>query len=332
MLLCALDGGATKTLCVLFDLCRFEVIGVGVSGGSNFKNVGAEVAKQNVYQAMSEALRMAGSDLKSVDKLLFGLAGAGDSEGATLNIFLKQIVGERSFTLTNDGVQAYKLANLNDEGCVFAAGTGSVGYYKANGELKRIGGWGWFCGDEGSAFWIARSALNKAVRCFDGLEKPTKIVHAVEEYFGLSFKEAIAKVHREHPVELVAGFARVVSRLAESGDEVAKVVMQSAALEISSALVFMEKILGGHAKKSVVGGVALSKIVRQEISERLPDVSYYYGHLVALGGILSLLEECGVNPSYELRDELIKMLNSKLKLISPQKLSRYLSIDKVESV
>jgi|OSPMetMinimDraft_2_1075162.scaffolds.fasta_scaffold00056_15 N-acetylglucosamine kinase len=322
----AVDGGATKTVCAVLDPETLEIRGVGISGSSNFKNVGVERAKANIREAMGEALRMAGSD--GAKAYLFGLAGAGDAASATLIVrgFIEEILGGRGFILTNDGVQGYTLANLEEEGVVFAAGTGSVGYYRIGGELKRIGGWGWFSGDEGSAFWIARRALNKATRSFDGIEPKSGLVRAVESYFGVEFREAIAKVHMEHPVDLIARFAPEVSKLADEGDQLALQVIREAAGEIATILRAMESKFEREVRKSVVGGVTSSRPLREEVKRLVPSVEFFRGYHVVVGGLLSLLKAQGYEVSHSLRDRLVMQLEQRIRELPPEKLRRFLFI------
>lgn len=328
-MLVAVDGGATKTVCAVLEERSLEIKGVGVSGPSNFKNVGVGKAKANIEEALTEALAMAGAELRDVKASLFGLAGAGDAPSTTAVIrgFIGEVLRGRDFTLTNDGVQAYNLAHLKEDGVVFAAGTGSVGYFRLRGELHRIGGWGWFCGDEASAFWISRRALNKAVRSFDGIEVRSGLVELVQEYFGGEFREAIAKVHMEHPVEFVARFAPFVSRLAERGDPLAIDVMREAATEIVTALRSMESRFGREVRKSVVGGVTASSVLRNEVLRLMGGVQFFRGYQVVVGGLLSLLDSRGQALSFELRDKLISQLEEKVRALPGEKLRKFLFLN-----
>lgn len=65
--------------------------------------------------------------------------------------------------LVHDTVIAHAGALGGEAGVVVIAGTGSAAYATfADGSTHFEGGWGYLFGDEGSAFWIARSAISLA--------------------------------------------------------------------------------------------------------------------------------------------------------------------------
>src|SRR6185437_5615243 len=50
-------------------------------------------------------------------------------------------------------------------GVMVTAGTGSIAYGRnANGQTARAGGWGFAISDEGSGYWIGKTAVATAVR------------------------------------------------------------------------------------------------------------------------------------------------------------------------
>ena len=170
-MLLSVDGGATKTVAIIVDEKKDRIKGFGISGPSNFVSAGPQLAEKNLKCAVSDALNEASETLDSIKTGIFGIAGIGDSSIDT-NIGVKiidKITNRSDFIKMNDGEPAYKMANLNEEGIVFAGGTGSVCFYLLNNKLNRLGGWGWFIGDDGSASWIAKRALNMATKEFDNI-------------------------------------------------------------------------------------------------------------------------------------------------------------------
>ena len=104
-------------------------------------------------------------------------------------------------------------------GLLIAAGTGSIALLRAKGaRLRRFGGWGPLLGDEGSGFWIGKSALGDA---------------AVRRKLRL---DPLALAHASDPVRAVARLAPKVLRLARRNprarrirDEAARHLAQLAA-------------------------------------------------------------------------------------------------------
>lgn len=327
-LILSVDGGATKVMAVLFDESSFRVVGIGFAGSANFKNVGVSAAKRNISDAVNEALLQAGVDLDGIKNTVFGVAGVGDSDSSTETVrnMVEEIMYGKRFRLENDGTLANKLANLNSNGAVYAAGTGAVGYYQKDGVVCRVGGWGWFSGDEGSAFWIARNALNKATRSYDKVDPPTYLIEAVEKYTGLSFKEAVAKIHLDHAVAYVAGFAPQVSRLAYEGDLLAAQVLEGAAEQISAVLKRMHREFEEIPETSLVGGVVQAgNILVNRISTNLKtNIQIYHGYEVVLGGVMMVLSDVECRVDKRVRESLLRDFNEAIKSKDTERLFKYL--------
>ncbi len=124
-MLLAVDGGATKTLAVVYD---GKISGVGVAGSGNYNNVGVGVAGANAEKAIAGAMKMAGCGWNDVEKGMYGFAGVENSAATTMKVekFLRGIHRNGEFSLFNDGVAAYYLSTRGRPGVVAAAGTGSV--------------------------------------------------------------------------------------------------------------------------------------------------------------------------------------------------------------
>ncbi|SMD31399.1 BadF/BadG/BcrA/BcrD ATPase family protein [Picrophilus oshimae] len=323
----SIDGGATKTLAVLYDTLKEEVLGIGVAGPSNFFSVSTETAMDNINKAMKMAL----SNINEYE-IIMGLAGFGDSERANsigLNIS-KSISHGHKFFIENDGVFAYRLANLFNDGAIFAPGTGSIGIYQKNGGIKRIGGWGWFAGDEGSASWIARRALTIAEEQYDKLIDGDSLVKLTEEYYKNEFRQAINNLEIEHPKRRVALMAPGVSKLAYSGDSIAVNIINEAADYDARILNVMSKFFDHEIPVALVGGTVLAGdmlkngVIKNTI---LKNISFFYGYHVAVGGLILYMNKNNINFDYKLRDKIIKDIDDKINEIDHRILYENLGVD-----
>lgn len=114
---------------------------------------------------------------------------------------------------------------------VLIAGTGSICFWTdAQNRIARAGGWGHMLGDEGSAYWIAASALRKAMRVMDGMPmdiapgSPTctraeasAVVDVALKYFGASIRSQLLQyVHSGFDKAHIAGFTVHLLPLAEA--------------------------------------------------------------------------------------------------------------------
>lgn len=314
----AVDGGATKTVAVVY---KDEILGVGISSSGNYTEVGEEQAKKNIMEAISEALNNSSVTLKEIEKAIFALAGIGDSKKFTeigeriaKDIFKDSIV-------INDGVSALRATNLFNDGAVFAPGTGSVAFYQKNGEIVRVGGWGWFFGDEGSASWISKNAITYAIRSIDKIEKESKIPEEVEKFFGGEFREVVTRLSKEQNKRLIASFAVNIDKLSKN-DELAFKVMKNAAEYID--------LMVNRLKKDVnnvylLGGVMRSSTIRNLMNNK---VRYFYGYHSVIGGIIALEKI----HEEEIRNDLVKQLNKNLMKEPEEKLRKLLFIENIEEL
>lgn len=120
-------------------------------------------------------------------------------------------------------------------GIVAIAGTGSVALGNDDvGGVARAGGWGYFFGDEGSALWIARTALRRAMLRVDRGERSALEARA-QAVFGTASLRALQHgfAHGEIARPALAAFASDVLALAESGDRDARDVRRAAANELA---------------------------------------------------------------------------------------------------
>ena len=69
-----IDGGGTKTTCIVLDHRR-NVIGQARAGSSNRNSVGDETARANITRATQDALAAAGLQTSELGVVCAGLAG-----------------------------------------------------------------------------------------------------------------------------------------------------------------------------------------------------------------------------------------------------------------
>lgn len=72
----------------------------------------------------------------------------------------------------NDVAVAFNCAFAGAEGGLVLAGTGSMAWERGPSGVHRVAGWGHLFGDEGSAHWIGRAALELISQHLDGRKPP----------------------------------------------------------------------------------------------------------------------------------------------------------------
>jgi N-acetylglucosamine kinase-like BadF-type ATPase len=243
-----IDGGGSKTVCILMNGYG-RVLGRGEAGASNYQTIGIEAAFKSikcvVNAAVIEGLKL--TDNIKIEAICFGLAGVGRSQDNEVvkNIFeelkisqflpIHWAVSPSNIVICNDALIALVGGIGNDVGIVVAAGTGSIVFGRnSQGVTKRVGGWGYILGDEGSAYKIAVAGMQAALKSYDGREMSTRIIEDLQQHLGLASIEDLIEViyRRGWGVKEIAALAPIVDNAAAQGDEVANKIINEAVEEL----------------------------------------------------------------------------------------------------
>lgn len=216
-----IDGGQTATHAVVAGE-RGPILGRGSAGPAD--ELGVASNSTRLRDALRGSLDAARSDARLPPNALFdvvvaGLSGyGGRSRGVEPSLPAKRTI------LVHDSVTAHAAAFDREPGVVVIAGTGSFAFGRAaDGTEKKAGGWGYLFGDEGGAFWIARTALSRAMRGED-----SAVERKALEFFGAADLRALAKSVYAGTIsrDRLASFAPVVleiepKRAREAGEALA---------------------------------------------------------------------------------------------------------------
>ena len=227
-MIAALDGGGTKTALALADRrgnCHF----LQGLGGCNPQD------NPDWAAVLAAALGQITDRCHHPKHVVLGLSGFGevpDHDAAMQAAVAANLPGP--VTVLNDVALAYHGAFAGTDGVLILAGTGSMAMAKGPVGLVRVGGWGDLIGDEGSAFWIGQRALRSVARALDGRGAEADFAQALLAAMTLDpvadpFAPLNWLMSKAHPRSAVAGIARVVDRLAEQGDPVARAILTRAA-------------------------------------------------------------------------------------------------------
>ncbi len=270
-----IDGGGTKTTCLLMDDNQ-QVLGRGEAGPSNYQTLGIESAKQSIQFAIEQAVISANIKTDShlnIEAICLGLAGVGRAKDLEIMQFLVQ-----NLQLTNDlpitrSFQPRNIVVCSDSaialvgstgypvGIVVISGTGSIVYgQNRQGITKRVGGWGYVLGDEGSGYDIAIRGLQAALRCYDGRGDHTTLAENFQVNLGLNSLEELVEVvyRRGWGVKEIAGLASIVDRAAAQGDRLADDIINGAVSELILATRTAISGLFHHTEEfeiALIGGV-----------------------------------------------------------------------------
>jgi N-acetylglucosamine kinase-like BadF-type ATPase len=127
-------------------------------------------------------------------------------------------------------------ARAGQPGVVLIGGTGSVAFgINAAGRRADAGGWGYFLGDQGSAYDVGHAALQAVVKAHDGRGPLTTLSAAVFAQLDVTDLQMI--YDRYHAGQIVratiAGLSVQVAAQAEQGDGVARRILTNAAKDLA---------------------------------------------------------------------------------------------------
>ncbi|MBW4575015.1 MAG: ATPase [Aphanothece sp. CMT-3BRIN-NPC111] len=246
-LVLGLDGGGTKTVCLLMD-DNGQVLGRGEAGASNYQSVDIQTAFCSIQSAIAQAI--ASHHAVKIEAICLGLAGVDrPADIQVAHNLVQQLQSSQDISVTwelsssnvlicNDAAIALVGGLGYPAGIVAIAGTGSIIFGRNyQGRTKRVGGWGYMLGDEGSAYHIAIQGMRAALRAYDGREESTILQERLLQHLGLASLEDLITVvyQRGWGVKEIAALAPIVDRAALEGDQVANSIIEQAVRELVKA-------------------------------------------------------------------------------------------------
>ncbi|GLB42931.1 putative glucokinase regulator family protein [Lyophyllum shimeji] len=224
-LVLAVDAGGTKCAAVIAN--KDGILTRAEGGPCNFVTRGHDAALTTISTTITRAMASLPAAVLPAGSLpslplacpIFAAAwigGAGLDRPADLKsvhacvMKLLALTDPSTLLVTNDAaLLSSAIIKQDDErsadtetkkGVVLITGTGSLAYSFSLTSaacklvcvpLQRTGGWGYLLGDEGSAYWIGREAIRRALRHRDSGHPPTKLHAAIAAHFGCNTVGAI---------------------------------------------------------------------------------------------------------------------------------------------
>jgi len=226
-----IDGGGTKTTCAVGD--QTSLVATATAGPSNVVRVGETVARESLQQSVRQACVAAGISTEQVSYTCVGGSGAGRPELASaVRGFLAEIL-PTPIAVVGDMDVALEAAFDHGPGVIVIAGTGSIAYGRdRQGRTVRAGGWGFAIGDEGSAHWIGRVAVNAVLRASDrsGRVGTSRLAASLSKSWKADSLLDLARAANAVPPP---NFAALFPSVADSRDQLAQDVLGWAGRELA---------------------------------------------------------------------------------------------------
>jgi glucosamine kinase len=246
-----LDGGGTKTVCVLLDRAG-RIIARSFSGPSNPSRIGVEAAVREIVRAAKLALQDGGVAPNAVVALCAGMAGTGNA--AIKERVLRDLQSafpEMTVQVITDLEAALGAAGEGPV-IVLVAGTGSAAIGRdARGQIWRAGGQGPRTGDDGSAYDIGVRAVARAMKEYEGKGTDSNLGSKILEQLGFSSWPELQRRAAEEPDAVFPLVFPLVAAAADADDVAAREILFQAAQELSSLVSNIAEHMG-YGRQSIL--------------------------------------------------------------------------------
>ena len=176
----AVDGGGSRCRLALDTSGERHMVALGPANVST----DAEGAARTILEGLRQLAARAGTDVGRLAGLpaYLGLAGVIAPEDAET---IRARLPFRGAVIEDDRRAALEGAlGPSGDGALVHCGTGSFLGYRSAGHTRLAGGWGHRLGDEGSATWLTRRALQATLDVADGLLPATDLTEDLAARLG----------------------------------------------------------------------------------------------------------------------------------------------------
>lgn len=235
MYLLGVDGGGTKTHCVVGDE-HGNIFAEGFGGAANYDCVGIDTTKNSIETAIGRALSKLNIQISDLSYAYLGLAGADYPEDyEILGEMCQTIFNEVPFQVVNDCLIALRAGSDEGWGVVSICGTGHGAMGRSSkGEVVTLRNMDYQLGNRGGGGELLREAFHHTFRADEGVGPATRLQQEIPKLFQVETMTEVDEILRKkgYNDEVRYGIPVLVSRLAKERDKVCQKLM----IQMGSAL------------------------------------------------------------------------------------------------
>jgi N-acetylglucosamine kinase-like BadF-type ATPase len=218
------DLGATKTHTLVVDETG-RALGFGESGSANHESVGYEGMFQAMHQGLEQALNAAGLKKEDITGAGFGVAGYDwPSEIEATASVIERLGLPAAYKFVNDAVLGLLAGSEEGWGVVLVSGTGSNcrGWDREHKREGRVTGHGVLMGEGAGGSELMHRCMQLIGYSWTKRLPKTALADAVIAYVGAKDLEDLMRGYTTDEYHVGAEAARLVFRVAEEGDQIAR--------------------------------------------------------------------------------------------------------------
>lgn len=228
------DLGATKTHTLIADETG-RALGFGESGPANHESVGYDGMFQAMYDGLEQALRMAGLKREEITGAGFGVAGydwSSEIEATASVIDRLELCAPYKFV--NDAVPGLIAGSAEGWGVVVVSGTGANcrGWDREHKQEGRVTGHGVLMGEGAGGSELMHRCMQIVGYSWTKRLPKTALADALIAYVGAKDLEDLLRGYTTYEYHIGAKAARIIFRVAEEGDQVARDLILWAGTEL----------------------------------------------------------------------------------------------------
>ncbi|MEG0472267.1 MAG: BadF/BadG/BcrA/BcrD ATPase family protein [Solibacillus sp.] len=226
--LIGIDGGGTKTRCVIGDL-EGNIIGRHQSTSGNINAISLTELHDMLNDIIETVLLQAKIPLRDVHQIFICLAGADRvAEKDKIHQSFAEGTLFDKMVIQSDAHAALAAGTWGNSGTLLIAGTGSIVFGRNGDRYFRVGGWGYLLGDEGSGFHLGKLAIRSILKSYDGKLPMRPFQQKILTQFHVQHPpDIISKIYsHKTPVPIIASICSDVLLAFKNGDELAKEIIQ----------------------------------------------------------------------------------------------------------
>lgn len=259
-----IDGGGTKTEFIVIDENGY-ILGHALEPTCHYKQTSFKNFKEVIQTGIEKVCNQSKIIISQIDYAFIGIPGYGEIEKdkKVLDSIIEDILSSRHYSCVNDSVVAWAGSLACQPGINIVAGTGAIGFgMDSERNFARASGWGHFCGDEGSAYWLGQKMIELFTKQADGRIIRTPLYEIVKKELGIKNDfEFLDYVINDLKMERnkIAQLAKLLYKAAKLNDEIALKVYSEAAYEHYLTIAAIVKKLNFDANEEIMisysGGV-----------------------------------------------------------------------------
>jgi len=309
------DLGATKTHTLIVDETGRSV-GFGESGPGNHEVVDYDGMLEAMQDSMVQALRASGLTKADIAGAGFGVAGFDwQSEYEITAQTIDRLALNAPYKFVNDAVPGLVAGSEEGWGVVVVSGTGSNcrGWDREHKREGRVTGHGVMMGEGAGGSELMFQTMRQVGYSWTKRGPETKLADALAEYVGAHDLEDLLRGYTTNEYEIGADAARIVFRVAEEGDQVARDLVRWAGCELGEMINAVVRQLSFEELAFDVvmtgsmfnGGEMLIAPMRETVHKLAPKARFVRLDVPpVLGSAILGMEAGGIRATKEIRDSM----------------------------